>query len=172
MLTDDYPIAKCESGDWGDRYPAVRVKEHPSLDGKVEVEAYMGDYLVLDWLGQYVPLLLMFIIGVFYYCEPSRASIEPSTEGGTPFHVSGVNISNPPQHVAKVLPFSDSRGFLLAYRCVASEADGVRSASSQGLVNRYITNFSFVWPLQSSTQAECHWWFNRYIANAKFTLAL
>lgn len=41
VMTDDYPIARCESGNWGDEYPAIRVKDFPSIEGKVEVEAYM-----------------------------------------------------------------------------------------------------------------------------------
>ncbi|MEE9611578.1 MAG: hypothetical protein V3W19_10015 [Desulfatiglandales bacterium] len=39
--TADHPVAKVESGEWGDGYPALRVVEEPSIVGKVQVEAYM-----------------------------------------------------------------------------------------------------------------------------------
>ncbi|MFA5187114.1 MAG: hypothetical protein WC551_11580 [Patescibacteria group bacterium] len=37
----EYPIAEVQSGEWGDSYPALRVKMGDSLSGKADIEAYM-----------------------------------------------------------------------------------------------------------------------------------
>ncbi len=38
--TADHPVAKVESGEWGDEYAALRVVEEPSIVGRVQIEAF------------------------------------------------------------------------------------------------------------------------------------
>lgn len=48
LWCDDHPIAKFESGEWGDTYPAIRLTDEPSMARKAEAYIEKMTYGTID----------------------------------------------------------------------------------------------------------------------------